>query len=214
MNHKNNIIVPTRNDTLIILDWDDTLFPTKWTAKNNINLNDPEVRNRYTTYFTDLDNVLYTFLKKLKEYGKVIIVTNAMPQWVKISASVLVKTSYLINTIKVVSARKNYSNITNNMMDWKKLAFKDEVAKELANNKILHVISIGDAEYEYRALINLYNATNKIKKIFKSIKLVNGPCNETLLDQLEVLSTAIRDVCLTNKHLDLKFKFFSPYRYD
>ena len=26
--------------TLVIFDWDDTLFPTSWTVKNNINLSD------------------------------------------------------------------------------------------------------------------------------------------------------------------------------
>lgn len=209
-NNKRNINI-TKNDTLIILDWDNTLFPTSWILQNNIDIKDIEVSNKHIVYFYELDSVLYNLLNKLSTYGKVIIVTNALPSWVKISASVLPKTNYLLNKIKVISARKNYQVKSSNMMDWKKLAFRDEVSREMLNNKIMNIISVGDAEYEYHALIDLYNITHK-PKLLKSIRFVDEPSNETLIDQLEVLSRAIQDICLTKKHLDLNFKFYSNFR--
>lgn len=210
---KNQIAI-TKKDTLIILDWDNTLFPTTWVMKNNIDLNDPEIRNKYITYFSDLDDMLYKLLKKLQEYGKVIIVTNALPIWVKISSSVLPKTSYLLRNLKIVSARKIYKPKSEDMMDWKKMAFKNEIFSEMANNKILNIISVGDADYEYKALIDLYKLSHNSKKILKSVKLMEDPSHETLLDQLDVLYKAIHDVCLSKNHLDLKFKYFSTYKYN
>jgi hypothetical protein len=201
----------TKNETLIILDWDNTLFPTSWVIQNKIDIKDPEVSNKYIVYFYELDSVLHNLLSKLLDYGNVIIVTNALPSWVKISSSVLPKTNYLLNKIKVVSARKNYQSHSSNMMDWKRLAFKDEVSREMLNKKIMNIISIGDAEYEYKALIDLYNLSHK-PKLLKSIRFVDEPSHETLIDQLEVLNRASDQICHIKKHLDLKFKFYSNYR--
>lgn len=210
-NDKMNNYIITKKDTLIILDWDDTLFPTTWIRTNNINVKDLETSNKYIVYFYELDTVLFKLLKKLMEYGKVIIVTNALPIWIDLSSRVLPKTSYLLTKIKIVSARKNYQPQSADMMDWKKLAFKDEVLSEMLNNNILNIVSVGDAEYEYRALIDLYNLNHK-PKLLKSIRFVNDPSHDTLIDQLEVLKNSIPTICLIKKHLDKKFKFFSNYR--
>ena len=65
------------SETLIILDWDDTLFPTSWLYQNKIDLSDSHIRNEYQTLFAELDNILYSLLIKLINLGKVVIVTNA-----------------------------------------------------------------------------------------------------------------------------------------
>jgi len=204
----------TKNDTLIILDWDNTLFPTTWVIKNNINIKDPETSNKYIVYFHELDSVLSELLIKLQKYGKVVIVTNAMPTWIKISSAVLPKTAYVLQKIKVVSARKNHQATSPHMMDWKKLAFIEEVKNEMLNKKILNIISIGDAEYEYKALIDLYNSTHLSdkQKLLKSIKFMDEPSHETLIDQLQVITRSVDEICLIKKHLDKKFTFFSNYR--
>lgn len=193
-----------KENTLIILDWDDTLFPTTWAVKNGINLTDVDLGQKFNLYFTELDKILYQLLNTLKQYGKIIIITNALPIWIKTSSSLLPKTHILISELDVLSARKNYKSYSNNMMDWKKMAFKNVVSKMNTNN-ILNIISVGDADYEYRALINLYNKTNN-NKILKSIKLMDRPNEETLLDQLQVLSNVIPNICTSINHLDLKFK--------
>jgi hypothetical protein len=151
--------------TLIILDWDDTLFPTSWINKNNIGF--LSVENRiilYNKYFYKIDNNLEHLLYKLTNCGKVFIITNALLNWIDMSVNILPKTSKLLkkNIIKIVSARGEYSHYTSNMTEWKKLAFKRELESLLQNTKINNIISIGDAEYEYMALINLYE-NNKQK---------------------------------------------------
>ena len=184
-----------KSKTLIILDWDDTLFPTSWLIKNNINLLDTENRWRYISLFTDLDLVLSNLIQKLKQYGKVVIITNAMPDWINNSLSVLPKTSKSLQLVSIVSARKLFQGQFNDMDEWKKRTFKTVVAQEFHNKKLMNIISIGDAEYEYRALIDLYNwqlensGENRRakRKILKSVKLLHSPSHDALIEQLMVL---------------------------
>jgi hypothetical protein len=189
-------------NSLVILDWDNTLFPSTWVTKNYINLNNIENRNKYQETFSDLDNLISNLLKKIMQYSKVIIITNALPIWVKISSSVLPKTNYLLQNISVISARKNFQKISSDATEWKKLAFMAEVAKELDINNKQNIISIGDASYEYNAMINLYNN----KRLLKSMKFIEEPTYEVLKDQLEVLCHNIKEIITCKTHLDLLFK--------
>ena len=189
-------------NSLVILDWDNTLFPSTWVTKNYINLNNIENRNKYQETFSDRDNLISNLLKKIMQYSKVIIITNALPIWVKISSSVLPKTNYLLQNISVISARKNFQKISSDATEWKKLAFMAEVAKELDINNKQNIISIGDASYEYNAMINLYNN----KRLLKSMKFIEEPTYEVLKDQLEVLCHNIKEIITCKTHLDLLFK--------
>jgi hypothetical protein len=198
MNNNTNII--NSNNTLIILDWDDTLFPTTWFIHNNINLNETYMKKLYTSYFYELDNIIYKLLKKIILLGDVTIITNALIEWINTSSSVLPKTKKIINNkIHIISARGNFQNKYPNIMDWKKEAFK--LAK---SHKYINIISVGDAHYEYNALIGLYNKESHI--LLKSIKFMNEPIQEVLIDQLNVLYNIIPKICNILHHLDLNFK--------
>lgn len=73
----------------------------------------------------------------------------------------------------------------------------------------MNIISVGDAEYEYQALIALNNRKKEIKKYLKSVRFVKNPTHDILIDQLEVLNDAIPDVWQKYNHLDLKFDHVS-----
>ncbi len=192
----------TKHNSLVILDWDNTLFPSTWVTKNFINLNDVETRNKYLDFFTEIDESIYILLKKISYKSKVIIVTNAMPVWIKVSSSVLPKTQSILKNIKVISARKNYQKISTDATEWKKLAFRDEVENELDIKNRQNIVSIGDASYEYKALISLYD-TNRI---LKSVKFLEDPTFEILKDQIEVLHQNIEPIIEYPKYLDLIYK--------
>ena len=191
--NKDNL--PNKNNTLIILDWDNTLFPTSWFMQNNIS----KQINNNIDYFIKLDNVLYNFFKKIRHCGKVIVITNALIEWINSSSNVLPKTKDMLQKIKVISARGSYQDQYPNVMEWKKMAFKAEVTH---NN--INIISVGDAYYEYNALVGLYDTQNNV--LLKSIKFVDDPDNDTLVDQIEVLQKVIPSICNLTKHLDLQFK--------
>lgn len=194
-----------KHKTLFILDWDDTLFPTNWVVKNNINIMIPNSRDIYSVYFDHLDRVLSSFLIKLIKMGKVIIVTNALTDWVNVSSEVLPKTYHFLKKVQIVSARGTYKNKSSQMMDWKIMAFRDIINKEFNDNHIMNIISIGDAEYEYQALIALNKHKKGHKKFLKSIRLLKNPSHDVLIDQIQVLSEAIDHVWNKYDHLDLCF---------
>lgn len=158
-----------KNNTLIIFDWDDTIFPTNWTINNGLNINDSSSIDRHITYFQDLDNTVFQLLQKLSQRGKIIIVTNAVASWVYSCCELLPKTKKIINNTKVISARNLYQTKTNDIQHWKILAFKNEINN---HNSVINVISIGDAEYEYNALINLDKMKKKdILKLLDLLKI-------------------------------------------
>ena len=193
-----------KKQTLIILDWDDTLFPTTWVTSNRINLNNNIEKIKNQKYFKQLDDELSSFLITLKKYGEIIIVTNAMPEWIQLSSVVLPKTSVILKDIKIFSARKMFQEkYPSNSMKWKELTFKEVLKQKYENKSFANIISIGDAEYEYNALINLINHEYNTAKILKSVKFIKNPSRNMLIEQLSTLKIAFPSISKKPTHLDL-----------
>lgn len=185
------------SNNLVILDWDNTLFPTTWINENNIDLNNLDIKKKY---FFKLDNLISILLLEIIKYSNIMIITNALPEWIDICTNkVLPKTKKIIkqNNIKIISARKNYKKISNNINDWKKFAFIDEINFEINN-----IISIGDDLYEYNALINLDSDNNKF---LKSIKFIFRPTIFNLYSQIDILIYNIKKIIFIKNHLDLLY---------
>lgn len=195
-----------KNKTLIILDWDDTLFPTTWAINSGIDIADLEAQNKYIVFFSKLDLMLYKLLSNLIQLGKVVIVTNAMTKWVKISSNILPNTQQILRKhIRVVSARDLFQKKhPGENYIWKQLVFNQLVKNFYkGRNYVKNIVSVGDAEYEFFALVNLY--TGHDRRYLKSIRLMPSPSYDTLIDQLEVLNKSVNKLVKLNKHLDLKF---------
>ena len=188
--------------TLIIYDWDDTLFPTHWLTSNNLSITD--LGNVYKPHAEQLDIALANLLQTSLKYGTVIIVTNASSDWIYLSKSVLKHTSQIIDKyIKIFSARELYDK-RDIIMNWKINTFQNNLNDYLRWTD--NVLSIGDALFEYNALVSLRNHTKKHN--LKTIKLQDNPTFGILYDQLEVLNDSMNDICDKNSHLDLNFTFF------
>ena len=140
-----------------MLDWDDTLFPTSWTLKNNIDLNNNAKKNKYIVFYSKLDLLLYKLLTSFMKCGKVVIVTNAMVKWVGISSTILPNTKRLLqeSDIDIVSAREAYQKKhPGDMFLWKRNVFENVVTDYFDEKSLIeNIISVGDAEYEFKALI-------------------------------------------------------------
>lgn len=199
MNNKN---------TIIIFDWDDTIFPTSWVVKNKIDLNDESVKNKYIVFFSQLDNLLYDLIIKALECGKIYIVTNAMVKWIHISADIIPNTKKLIlNNTEILSAREIYGKtMPGDMFGWKRLIFIDIIKKYYKDkeNEFQNIISIGDADYEFEATTNLWSKKSR-NRTLKTIKFMTSPTFDSLMDQLHVLSSSMNNICTNTKHLDLRF---------
>jgi len=210
---------------IFIIDWDDTLFPTSWVNENNINLQDDKSVSEYKLYFIDLDKILSSFLESFSAKGDIFIVSNASLLWIRSCLNILPLTSkiVIINKIRLVSARDLYSTIVNTSTEWKILTFQDVIndnlnkIKKIRPNTYLNILSIGDAKYEYIALLNLneyllennmikeYKKKDNFNFLLKSVKFIEKPKFEYLIDQIKVFDKNQDLIINTLEYIDLKF---------
>ena len=179
--------------SVVIFDWDDTLYPTSATYKMQMthqNLN-------------TLDNLISELFMQCLKTSIVIIITNATKTWIEHTLNGLPKTKQISKYIKIISARDDWIAQTNNIFLWKIYSFKQEYSSLKENNANLNILSFGDAEYEYNALINLYDVSHK--DILKSIKFKDKPNYNELCDELIVVNKIINKIIDINKHLDWHF---------
>lgn len=224
----------------IFIDWDDTLYPSTWVHNNNIDCTNKEDINKYKLFFLELDKSITNLLEILTDNNDnaVYIVTNANKKWVELCLSTLPKTKEIIEKdVIILSAKDNYNQKTNSIMDWKVLTFRDVVKNVYINNTLdidemynplhsshnLHnsqfignVISIGDSNYEYTALLNLYeyfkkngfklfNTSKKKEKeyLLKNVKLVDKPEFDILINQLCILKKNINVIIEQQNVVDI-----------
>mgnify|MGYP003341057243 CR=1 FL=1 len=120
-------MILARKNSLIILDWDDTLFPTTWVTSANIDINNISKNPSLVYYFKSLDTELQELFKHLINLGDVIIVTNAQLNWINISSTILPMTSKFLRIknkskpIEVISARSFAQEESSDPNDWKKI---------------------------------------------------------------------------------------------
>lgn len=192
--------------TLIILDWDDTLFPTSWILKKKIDITNESIQNKYIVFFSKLDLLLHKFIFNMSKYGKVVIVTNAMNKWVNITANILPNTNILIQkSVKVISAKDIYKEkYPNNVAVWKKLIFNRLFKEYYKGGSSENIISIGDADYEYNALISLAKEVNT--GYLKSVKLISKPTFDKLIDQIQLITESVKYIIKKKENLDLSFE--------
>lgn len=228
-NDKNKIYLTN----IFIIDWDDTLYPTTWVNKNSIDIGNPSVLEEYKIYFLELDKTISSLLKSLNDVGDVWIVTNANINWIKscLMGLEMTKTTIITNKIRIVSARDSYSSNSGSPTEWKILTFQD-IIEDIINkiiNKIkpysyINIISIGDAMYEYMALINLdnfiksyvlnkqpnqsnqsNNCNKQFKYFLKNIKFMEKPNFDYIIDQMNVLEKNKNSIVNKLEFIDLKF---------
>lgn len=219
MNKYNNHIDTqiTCHNTLFILDWDDTLFPTTWIRENIPNFigsNSGNIHDRYIEHFKPLDRALKSLLLKIQKMGKVIIVTNADKRWVKDSSIIMPETSYLIfkKDIEVYSARSLYNKKTSDVWEWKRRTFQDIIDREFEKKKLMNVISIGDADYERQALVSLTQSNFDTIKYLKSFQLLSSPTYEQLIEQIELLDIYIHKFWDLHKQICKTFKIHTEVK--
>jgi hypothetical protein len=200
-----DIINIINNINIFILDFDDTLFPTHWFQTNKIKLSG-EIYEKYKLYFINLDEQIYKFLKLLNGYGYIYIVSNASMNWLKNSINILPLTKKLIedNNINVISARDTNENVSLEM--WKTFTFKkiiSNILDDLNDNMHLNIISLGDANYEYMALISLNSHIKNTNFLLKNIKFIEKPEYEYIIEQLKYLEVNIIYVIANPKFKDI-----------
>jgi hypothetical protein len=186
---------------IFIVDWDDTLFPTNWVTKNQIDIANINSINKYKLFFIELDKILAGFINNMNNFGTVYIISNASLSWLKNCLNILPGTRNVVmkNNIRLISARDIYSPKYESTIEWKVSCFQDVLSEvlnklygKINDNNYLNIMSFGDANYEYIALLNLdkfFKLNNpNINYLLKNVKFMEKPDFNFIIDQISVLN--------------------------
>jgi len=198
-------VTPSRQRTIIILDWDDTLLASSWLAVHDLRLDNPQfLEASHRTELQQLEVRVEQFLERAISLGSVLLVTNAETGWVELSCEkFLPGISQFLPKVKVVSARSKYEERFPNQPNmWKINAFRDELAQALqGSSELANVISIGDSHHEREAL---HVVTSEMDNtLVKSVKFVERPGMEVLRRQIELIHGCIEYIAQHGGDLDL-----------
>eukprot|EP00929_Paragymnodinium_shiwhaense_P037367 TRINITY_DN19923_c0_g1_i1.p1 TRINITY_DN19923_c0_g1~~TRINITY_DN19923_c0_g1_i1.p1 ORF type:complete len:332 (+),score=72.11 TRINITY_DN19923_c0_g1_i1:95-1090(+) len=203
--------------TIIILDWDDTLCPSTTCMRTHglSVLGEPpqgEVK-RQLEALTEEVKLLIEAASQLAE--KVVVVTNAEEGWVDLSCKAwLPGLQPTLALCEVASARSNWEpRGVVSPAGWKAKAFEEVIDRfysRYQNQSWKNIISIGDAPHEREALARVSGWAPPGKKCrSKSVKFVLRPSIEQLCRELQLLRESLRVIVQHDDDLDLHFSLES-----
>ena len=200
---------------LIIFDFDDTLFCTKYFDTFSIPYKDifnntislEEINPGLVIELKQLENTILELFNNLQKKYDIIIISNAEIKWINNCMIYFFEqlNEYINdNKIKIYSAKNIFSKLIKDKSKWKIKCFKKAI-KELYKNDInidLNVISIGDGIEEKEAVFNLTKNTEFNKKIKpKYINMISFPSASSIILQLKYLNDNINDIILSNQFI-------------
>lgn len=192
-------------NSIILFDWDDTLFCSSYLTKKKILLNKKSMENLSPKFLEKIRVVELQVLKILKisiVHGDTYIITNATRMWVEFSCSLIYpKVLEVLSKITIISARDNYEKFyPNQPKRWKLQAFKD-LTKRYNRNLVANIICIGDSEGEAEAGVEMSSLFRE--SYLKIIKFREDPKPEHLSKQLTLvesqffkLHSAVRNISI------------------
>lgn len=208
--------------TLLIFDFDDTLFCTKYFDTFSLSYKDiftcrlslEEVNPCLVRELKQLESTVIDLFSNLSQYYDVIIVSNADITWVNNCLTHFLEElkEYINdNGIKIYSAKNMFSKFTKNKYEWKVKCFK-KVINDLYKNDVnfsdLNVISIGDRNEEKKAVFNLEKIIKFHKIIPKFIRMISFPSAATIILQLKYLKNNLNNMIYeTNSIFKLTIQF-------
>jgi hypothetical protein len=198
-------------NNVIILDWDNTLCPSDWLMMMGFNVNTLfEYSLPLLKVIGDCERVAIAaerLIRAAQSYGQVVIVTNATGGWVNKTCSILMPGLHgLVKSLPVISACELYEPFYVNPNVWKIQTFRREVLETLFKNEPQAprmVLSIGDGEAERNAVRMLIFVTNFGAVTTKSLKFMDRPTPNLLIEQMEKSIMAMPSMIASGDHMDL-----------
>jgi len=195
-------------ETVLIFDWDDTVFPSSWVQDQGLRLEGEfELSESQQKELGELARLAAETLSLAKRLGTLVLVTNAERGWIELSCQKFMPALCpSLENVKLLSARTQYeSPVVNSPFEWKLRAFESEIERILSVEQDCHrrknVVSVGDSLHEREALIhataNLPNCRTK------SLKFVERPGVEQLHKQHMLLARCFWRIVHHDGNLDL-----------
>jgi len=211
VNQHEERIEESREETVIVFDWDDTLLCSSHLSSQGYRLDtDLELEETYPAIRSELQQLeshVISVLKEALKRGKVNIITNAEAGWVELSArKYLPGVVPFLSYVNVISARSTYEHLyPGSPLKWKFSAFQERLSSLLSAEKVKkNVISFGDSHVEREAVRTVTQGVANTKT--KSIKFAEGPSIEQLSKQLELVINSFQYIISHEGNLDLMLK--------
>ena len=181
-----------KKETIFLFDWDDTLMCTHFINLKNQNLTEDE---QYIV--NNLGKVVWKFLKKCSEYGKIIIMTNSSEEWMKKTAVNFLKINEkMFENIKIISTRDKYLKKGIEKKKWKEIALNELLLKY--GDKIENLICASDSEKDIEVFKNISKENKEIN--ISTIKFKSKPSPLIMIKEIKYLSNFLYETIGRNKN--------------
>lgn len=198
--------------TLIIFDFDDTLFCTKYFDTFSLPYKDifsskislKEVNPDLVPEIKKLENTIIELFFNLKQNYDIIIISNADLKWINNCLNHFLKGLKEFineNDIKIYSAKNIFNKEVRNKTERKIKCFKkaiNDLYKNDLNYTDLNVISIGDGNEEKKAAFSLAKCEKYHKINVKFIRMITYPSAASIILQLEYLNNNLNSMIFDN----------------
>ena len=211
--------------TLLIFDFDDTLFCTKYLDTFTLPYKDiftcrislEEINPCLIRELKQLESSIIDLFSKIILNYDVVIISNADMTWINNILTYFLEDlkEYINeNDIKIYSAKNMFSKFSKDKTEWKIKCFK-KVIKDIYKNDLayteLNIISIGDGNEEKKAVFSL-SKINDIHKINqKFIRFISYPSAATIILQLNYLNNNLNNMVFENNSI---FKMAIEFKND
>ena len=213
--------------TLLIFDFDDTLFCTKYFDTFSLSYQDifsckvslEEINPCLVREVRQLESTIIEVFTNLQKSHDIVIISNADMKWINnclIHFLEELKDYINENDIKIYSAKSIFGKILKNKNEWKIKCFKkvvNDLYKSDLNYSDLNVISIGDSNEEKKAVFSLNKNDKFIKINPKFIRMISFPSAATIILQLKYLNDNLNKMlfdCNSNFKMIIEFKNNKP----
>ena len=203
MNIWNPSMKPKQHNSIIIFDWDDTLFPTSFLTPGGIFNEDIKLSEVDKNKLLILEQCTFTLLNEAIKKGNVYIITNAGKGWVEYSANKFYPSiKNFLSEIKIISARGEYEKMyPGNSRQWKIQAFLT-LLKYVDIKLVTNIICIGDSLFEMEAGRIL--ASKFTKAFIKTVKFKEVPKLDELIKQLKLVCNQFNSIYSSIKNLTIR----------
>ena len=186
--------------TLVIFDWDNTLFPSTFLASNSCTLLCSTVPTSIQEQISKLEQNAISIITTAQQHGQVAIITNAESTWVELSCHKYFPNLFpILESITIISAQTTFKPYhPNDPTQWKLLAFEKLIND---NPHINHIVSIGDSDYEHDACRHIAKTNPNITT--KLIKLTELPSIDIMYLQMSLIIKAFTNIHERIYHTEL-----------
>lgn len=196
----------SHKDTVIFLDWDDTLLCSSFLSSEGFRLDSDMTGADHDmmSQLKELETCVINVIKLAVTFGDVHVVTNAETGWVQLSAQkFLPGVVPMLSKLKVLSARSTYENMfPDSPLKWKYYAFQERLSHLFADSeRPKNILSFGDSHVEREAIRAVTRGFPNTRT--KSIKFAERPSIEQLQRQIELVTNCFQYILNHEGDLDL-----------